>query len=227
MPGPGGKPEPHEPLEELVVDCPNESVGGVMQLIGERKGELLRMEDRGPGLSHLVFEITSRALIGLRNRVLTATQGEAIMHHTFLRFVPKAGDPPSRIQGVMIATESGQVTGYALENLHDRGVMFVKPGDQVYAGQVVGEHNRGNDLTVNVVKAKKLDNMRSANKEATVTLKAPRSLSLEQAIEYIEDDELVEVTPSTVRLRKRILDEGARRRFERQSKDRSEAAAGA
>ncbi|MAY75326.1 MAG: translational GTPase TypA [Phycisphaerae bacterium] len=213
----------HEPLEELVVDCPNGAVGAVMQLVGERKGELLRMEDRGPELSHLVFEITSRALIGLRNRVLTATQGEAIMHHTFTRFVPKSGTIPTRISGVMIATETGQATGYAAENLHDRGVLFVKPGQQVYSGQVVGEHNRGVDLPVNIVKVKKLDNMRSANKEATVTIKAPRELSLEQCIEYIEDDELVEVTPTSVRMRKRILDEGQRRRADRQAKDKAGA----
>ncbi|MEM7623633.1 MAG: EF-Tu/IF-2/RF-3 family GTPase, partial [Planctomycetota bacterium] len=213
----------HEPLEELVVDAPAEAVGAVMQLVGERKGEMLRMEDRGPGISHLVFEITSRALIGLRNRVLTATQGEAIMHHTFTRFIAKAGDVPGRTSGVLIATESGQVTGYAAENLHDRGVLFVSPGEQVYAGQVVGEHNRGNDLPVNVVKMKKLDNIRSANKEATVTLKAPRTMSLEQYIEYIEDDELIEITPTCVRVRKKILDEGLRRRADRSGKDKAAA----
>jgi len=211
----------HEPLEELVVDCPNAAVGAVMQLVGERKGEMVKMEDRGPDITHIVFEITSRALIGLRPRVLTATQGEAIMHHTFLRFVPVSGDRMSRNMGVMIATETGQVTAYALEGLHDRGVMSIKPGDKVYAGQVVGECNRPTDLTINCVRAKKLDNIRSANKEAFVTLKAPREMSLEQAIEYIDDDELVEITPTKVRTRKRILDEGARRRSERQSKDKS------
>lgn len=210
----------HEPLEELVVDCPNSAVGAVMQLVGERKGEMQKMEDRGPDISHIVFEITSRALIGLRPRVLTATQGEAIMHHTFLRFVPTSGDRMDRNAGVMIATETGQVTGYAVEGLHDRGVLFVTPGDKVYAGQVVGEHNRPMDLPVNIVRMKKLDNIRSANKEAFVTLKSSRDISLEQAVEYIADDELVEITPTKVRLRKRILDEGARRRSERQAKDK-------
>lgn len=209
-----------EPLEELVVDCPNTGVGSVMQLVGERKGELVKMEERGADMSHLVFEITSRALIGLRPRVLTATQGEAIMHHTFLRYVRSSGERTPRSAGVMIATESGQVTAYAVEGLHDRGVLFVKPGDKVYAGQVVGEHNRPVDLLVNVVRAKKLDNIRSATKEAFVTLKAPRELSLEQAIEYIDDDELVEITPTKVRIRKKILDEGARRRAERRAKDK-------
>lgn len=213
----------HEPLEELVVDCPAPGVGAVMQIVGERKGELQKMEDRGPDITHMVFEITSRSLIGLRPRVLTATQGEAIMHHTFLRFVPSTGERIERNAGVMIATESGPVTAYAVENLHDRGVLFVKPGDKVYGGQVVGEHNRPVDLPVNVVKVKKLDNMRSANKDATVTLKAPREMSLEQALEYIEDDELVEITPTKVRVRKRILDEGARRRSERQAKDKAAA----
>jgi GTP-binding protein len=213
----------HEPVEELVVECPAAGVGAVMQLVGERKGELRKMEDRGSMHTRMVFEITSRALIGLRERVLTATQGEAIMHHTFEKFVPVRDAPPGRQSGVLIATESGQVTGHAVEGLHDRGVLFVAPGDKVYAGQVVGEHNRGNDLPVNVVKAKKLDNIRSANKEAFVTLKAPRKMSLEQHVEYVQGDELVEITPKTVRLRKRILDEGLRRRTERQAKDKAEA----
>jgi len=212
-----------EPLEELVVEAPADSVGAVMQIVGERKGEMESMEERGPDASRLVFEITSRALIGLRNRIMTATQGEAIMHHTYRRMVPKTGSMPTRTQGVLIATESGKATTHAAENLHDRGVLFVTPGEEIYGGQVVGEHNRPSDLTVNVVKEKKLDNMRSANKEATVTLKAPRVLSLEQCIEFIDDDELVEVTPKSVRMRKRLLDEGLRRRADRQAKDREKA----
>ncbi|MFI4897832.1 MAG: translational GTPase TypA [Phycisphaerales bacterium JB059] len=215
----------HEPLEELVIDCPNDSVGAVMQLVGERKGEMRKMEPRGDEITHCVFEITSRALIGLRGRVMTASQGEAIMHHTFEKFVPVTGDRVKRISGVLVATESGQVTAHACEAAHDRGVLFVRPGDQVYAGQVVGEHNRGNDLPINIVRLKKLDNMRSANKEATVTLKAPRDLSLEPALEYIEADELVELTPTSIRIRKRLLDEGARRRAERSAKDKAKESA--
>ncbi|MEZ6241914.1 MAG: translational GTPase TypA [Phycisphaerales bacterium] len=215
----------HEPVEELVIDCPNATVGAVMQLIGERKGEMRKMEDRGPEITHCVFEITSRALIGLRGRVMTATAGEAIMHHTFEKFVPTTSTRHERIAGVMIATETGQVTAHACEGLHDRGILFVRPGDKVYAGQVVGEHNKGNDLPVNIVKLKKLDNMRSANKEATVTLKAPKELSLEQALEYIEPDELVELTPASIRLRKRLLDESSRKRAERADKDRAGAGA--
>ncbi len=210
----------HEPLEVLVVDAPVDSVGKVMELVGARKGELKKMEDRGTATSHMVFEITSRALIGLRSRLLTATQGEAIMSHRFERYVPMSGDAAGRQNGVMIATEAGQVTAYAVEQLHDRGILFVKPGDKVYGGQVVGEHNRDNDIPVNIVRLKALTNIRSANKEATVTLKAPRAVTLEDALEYIEDDELVELTPTSVRLRKKILDEGMRKRAERQKKDK-------
>ncbi|MFG0304878.1 MAG: translational GTPase TypA [Phycisphaerales bacterium JB040] len=215
--------ETMEPVEELVIDCPDEHVGAVMQLVGERKGDVVKMEPRGDGMSHCVFEITSRALIGMRGRVLTATQGQAVMYHTFQRYAPVSGESYGRHAGVMIATESGPVTAYAVENLHDRGVLFVKPGDRIYAGQVVGEHNRPTDMTANVAKVKKLDNMRSANKEATVTLKAPRQMSLEQALEYIADDEYVELTPTQIRMRKIILDEGLRRRHERQAKDKAAA----
>ncbi len=172
-----------------------------------------------PERSHLVFEIPSRSLIGLRGRVLTATQGQAVMHHSFTRFQPVAGEIPHRLQGVLISLETGQVTTYALKELAERGVMFVTPGDKVYSGMIVGEHNRDNDLTVNATRLKHLDNMRAASKEATVVLKAPRKLSLEQALEYIENDELVELTPKTIRLRKKLLDESMRRRAERQAKD--------
>lgn len=211
-----------EPIEELAIDCPNESVGSVMMLVGERKGEMLKMEPRGSAITHCVFQITARALIGLRSRVLTATQGEGIMHHTFLRFEPVSGERTRRTAGVLIANETGQVTGHACEGLHDRGTLFVRPGDKVYNGQVVGEHNRGNDLTVNIVKTKKLDNMRVANKEATVTLKAPRDIGLEAGLEYIEDDELLELTPKSVRIRKMTLDESIRRRQDRQARAASE-----
>jgi GTP-binding protein len=229
-----GKPEviikeidgvPHEPIEELVIDVPNEAIGKVMELVGGRKAEMKKMEPRGDKITHLAFEIPARALIGLRGRILTATQGEGIMHHTFLRYAPASSDPLRRIQGVMVATESGAVTAFAVEGLHERGVLFVVPQEKVYAGQVVGEHNRENDLTVNIVRLKHLTNIRSSTKEATVTLKAPRKMSLEEAIEYVEDDELVEITPRSVRLRKKVLDEGLRKRAERQAKDREQARA--
>lgn len=170
---------------------------------------------------HLVFDVTSRALIGLRGRILTATQGEAVMHHRFDRYEPVSGERIRRPFGVLIATEAGQVTAYAVENLADRGILFVAPGDRVYTGQVVGEHNRDNDIPVNIVREKHLTNIRSSTKEATVTLKAPRRLTLEAALEYVEEDELVEITPESVRLRKRLLDEGERKRAERQARDRN------
>lgn len=228
-----GKPEviikeidgiPHEPIEELVIDCPSSSVGPVMELVGGRKGELKKMESRGDTVTHLKFEIPSRSLIGMRGRVLTATQGEAIMHHSFLKFSPVSGEMSHRAMGVLISLETAAVTTYALEQLADRGVMFVLPQEKVYAGQIVGEHNRDNDLVVNVTRLKHLTNIRAASKEATVVLKAPRKITLEYALEYIEDDELVEITPASIRLRKKILDESSRKRAERQSKDRAEAA---
>lgn len=203
-----------EPIEQLVVEVPSEQVGGVMQLTGDRRAELQRMEDRG-GTTTMEFKIPARGLFGLRSRMLTATQGEAIMYHSFLEFAESKGDVGGRTNGVMIASESGSVTGHALEGLADRGVMFVRPGDEVYEGQIVGEHNRDNDLPVNVCRAKQLNNIRSSTKEATTTLKAPRTLTLEAALEYIEEDEVVEITPLTVRLRKRLLKESDRRREQR------------
>lgn len=212
-----------EPVEELVIDVPTAQMGSVMEIVGARKGEAIHVEPRGPSMTHLVYKITSRALIGLRGRVLTATQGEAIIHHTLSGYEPVSPETFERPAGVIIATESGQVTPHAVGLAHDRGVLFVKPGDPVYGGQVIGEHNRPNDITLNIVRQKKLDNMRAASKDATVTLKAPRSKSLEEALEYIEDDELVELTPKSIRLRKILLDEGSRRRNERAAKNRDSA----
>jgi GTP-binding protein len=229
-----GKPEviirqidgvPHEPIEELVVDCPNNQLGAVMELVGSRKGEMKKMEPRGETVTHVEFEIPSRSLIGMRSRILTATQGEALMHHSFLRFDPVSGAIPHRALGVLISLETSPVTTYALEQLADRGIMFVAPGTPVYMGQIVGEHNRDNDLTINVTRLKHLTNMRAAGKDATVVLKAPRKISLEYALEYIEDDELVEVTPKSIRIRKKILEESMRKRSERQARDRDDAAA--
>jgi GTP-binding protein len=213
-----------EPIEELVIDVPSGSIGKVMELVGSRRGEMKKMEPRGENMTHLGFEIPARSLIGLRGRVLTATQGEALMHHRFLRYEPTITQPLRRQQGVMIATDSGPVTAYAVEAVHDRGVLFVVPQEKVYAGQIVGEHNRDSDLPINITRLKHLTNIRSSTKEATVTLKAPRRMSLEEAIEYVEDDELVEITPISVRLRKKILDEGMRKRAERATKDRERAA---
>lgn len=228
-----GKPEviikdidgvPHEPVEELVIDTPNESLGAIMELVGGRKGEIKKMEPRDTH-THLVFEIPSRSLIGLRGRALTASRGEAIMHHSFLRFAEKSGEIPSRQNGVLISLETNPVTQYACEGLADRGVLFVEPGDKVYEGQIVGEHNRDNDLVVNITRLKHLTNIRNANKEATVVLKAARKMSLELCMEYIEDDELLEITPKTWRMRKKILSESMRKRTERQKEDKEKAGA--
>ena len=208
----------HEPMETLVVDTPNESVGSVMEVVGSRKGEMKLMEPRGSATTHLVFDITSRALIGLRSRLMPATAGEAIVAHRFDRFVPVAGERPRRQAGVLIALETGQVTAHAVEGLHDRGLLFVEPGTKVYGGQIVGEHNRENDLTVNITRLKQLNNIRSAFKEQTVTLKAARKVILEEALEYVEADELVEVTPTNIRLRKKMLNESDRKRANRSAK---------
>jgi len=200
-----------EPVENLVVDVPRDCLGPVMQLVGDRRGELLKVDTRG-NLAHLEFLIPARGLIGMRTRMLNATGGEAIMHHTFARYDKARGAIPRRAAGVMVATETGSVTAYALDQLADRGTMFVVPGDRVYEGQVVGEHCKDDDICVNVVRQKKLTNMRASTKDFTVVLKASRQMTLEAALEYIEDDELVEITPQSIRLRKRYLSESDRRR---------------
>lgn len=200
-----------EPLELLVVDVPNESVGAVMQLVGDRHAEMVNMETSGTH-THIEFRIPARGLIGLRSNLMTATQGEAIMHHRFLEYGNFRGDIPGRTNGVMVATETGQVTTYALHQLADRGTTFVEPGDQVYEGQVVGEHCKDNDIVVNVIRQKKLTNTRAAAKDATISLKTAWRPELEAALEYIEHDEMVELTPQSIRLRKRFLKDADRRR---------------
>ncbi|MFN8729767.1 MAG: GTP-binding protein TypA/BipA, partial [Planctomyces sp.] len=216
----------NEPVELLVIDVPPTAVGPVMELVGSRRGELKQMDQRSDTLTHLQFEIPSRGIIGLRSKIMTATQGEGVMHHSFLKYAPAHGETVHRAQGVLVAIEGGDVTTYACEGMADRGVLFVVPQDKVYTGQIVGEHNRDNDLPVNITRAKQLTNFRVASKEATVVLKAARKMSLEVALEYIEDDELVEITPKSIRLRKRILSESERKRAERQSRDREATLAG-
>ncbi|MCK4625228.1 MAG: translational GTPase TypA, partial [Phycisphaerae bacterium] len=205
-----------EPIESLVIDVPNEVVGPVMQLLGDRRAEMFHMATIG-NRTQLEFTIPARGLIGLRSRVLTATAGEAIMHHRFDTYGPYRGDIPGRLNGVMVATESGQVTAYALDQLAGRGIMFVEPGEKVYEGQIVGEHCKGNDIPVNVARRKNLTNVRSSTKDASVTLKAPRQITLENALEYIDLDELVEITPDSIRLRKTHLKENDRKRVSRRA----------
>jgi GTP-binding protein len=205
-----------EPIEYLVIDVPNRSVGAVMELVGGRRAECLKLDSRGE-TSHLEFTIPARGLIGLRTRLLNSTGGEAVMHHNFYDYQPVRGSIPARASGVMVSTETGRATPYALDNLQDRGTLFVGGGEQVYEGQIVGEHCRDNDLPVNVCREKKLTNIRASTADKSIILKPPRQLTLEQALEYIEEDELVEVTPGAIRLRKIYLKEADRRRYARQA----------
>ncbi len=207
----------HEPIERLVVDCPVECQSAVMSLLGDRRSELVSMDAKTGADSyiHMEFNIPSRGLFGLHARLLTATQGRAVLHHNFESYEPMRGSIPQRQAGVMIATEPGTVTAYALDALFDRGTFFIEPGDVIYEGQVVGEHCKDNDIPVNPVKAKQLTNMRAAGKDDNARVKTPRRMSLEQALEYIQEDELVEITPKFIRLRKRLLKEADRKRDSR------------
>jgi GTP-binding protein len=203
-----------EPIERLVIECPADCQNAVMSLIGNRRSEMLRMDSKS-GVSdyvHMEFMIPARGLFGLNARLLTATQGRAVMHHTFERYEPMRGSIPERQAGVMVATETGTVTAYALDALYDRGAFFVRPGDEVYEGQVVGEHCKDTDIPVNPAKAKQLTNVRTSSKDDAARVRPPRLMSLEVCLEYIQQDELVEVCPKSIRLRKRLLKEGDRRR---------------
>jgi GTP-binding protein len=200
-----------EPIEYLVVDVAEKNMGGVMELVGNRKGELVRMDNR-LGQVHLEFTIPARGLIGLRTRMLTATQGTAVMHHNFHEYAPARGDVPGRQNGVMISNVTGNANAYAMNNLQERGALFVEPGQPVYEGQIVAENARDNDMTVNPTTAKKLSNMRTTGSDENIILKPARKMTLEQALEYIEEDELVEATPQSIRLRKAQLTEGLRKR---------------
>ena len=200
-----------EPIEYLVVDVAEKNMGGVMELVGNRKGELVRMDNR-QGQVHLEFTIPARGLIGLRTRMLTATQGTAVMHHNFHEYAPARGEQPGRANGVMVSMAHGSVNAFALNNLQERGVMFVSPTDPVYEGQIVAENSRDNDMAVNPTTAKKLSNMRTTSSDENIILKPARKMTLEQALEYIENDELVEVTPTSIRLRKELLTENERKR---------------
>ncbi|MDR0535729.1 MAG: translational GTPase TypA [Puniceicoccales bacterium] len=206
--------EKHEPVETLAIDCPEGNVNDVMSLVLGRKGELLRQDAKtgATGWVHLEYKIPSRALFGLRTQMLTATRGESVMYHTFLDYEPLKGPPPRRPQGVMVAAAQGTVYAYSLDRLFDRGDFFVSPGDEIYAGQIVGEHCKDNDIPVNLDINKKLTNVRAAGSDDAARVKPPRKMSLEACLEYIEADELLEVTPTLLRLRKRHLSETERKR---------------
>ncbi|NLF69886.1 MAG: translational GTPase TypA [Candidatus Anammoximicrobium sp.] len=200
-----------EPFETLIVEVPADKLGPVMELVGERRGVLSRM-DGSHNYTYLIFSIPARGLIGLRTKLLNATQGEAIMHHRFEAYRPLEGDVPRRSNGVLVSMTAGRAVAYALNTLQQRSDLFVAPGDEVYEGMVVGENSRDNDMIVNPTKEKKLTNVRAAGSDENILLKPPRRFSLEAALEYIEDDELVEITPSQIRLRKITLKEIDRRR---------------
>lgn len=191
----------HEPVEHLVIDVPEETSGKAIELVTKRKGELTVMQPKGD-VQHLEFNIPARGLIGLRNQVLTATAGEAVMTHRFQGYEPYKGDIPGRLNGSLVSMETGPATGYSIDKLQDRGIFFVEPGDELYIGQVIGEHSRHNDLAVNVQKGKKLTNMRAAGSDQNTKIAPATRFSLEEALEYINADEYVEVTPKSLRMRK-------------------------
>jgi GTP-binding protein len=201
----------HEPIEYLVVDVPEANLGPVMGLVGNRKGELVRQDNRDNQV-HLEFTIPARGLIGLRTRMMTATQGQAIMHHNFHEYAPMRGEIGGRSNGVMISNCTGKANSFAMNTLQDRGVLFVDPNTEVYEGMIVAENCRPDDIVVNPTKAKQLTNMRTTSSDENIILKPARKMTLEQALEYIEEDELVEATPLNIRLRKDLLTENARKK---------------
>ena len=208
-----------EPVERVQVDIPEEYTGAIMESLGERKGEMLDMINNGSGQVRLVFNVPSRGLIGYTTEFLTLTRGYGILNHTFDSYQPmQAGQVGGRRQGVLVSMETGKATQYGIIQIEDRGVIFVEPGTEIYEGMIVGEHNRENDLTVNIVRAKQQTNVRSATKDNTVTMKKPRIMSLEEALEYLNDDEYCEVTPESIRLRKKILDKNEREKAAKKKK---------
>jgi len=204
-----------EPIEEVVIDLDEEHSGIVVQKMAERKADMMEMRPSGGGRLRLVFHAPTRGLIGYQGELLTDTRGTAIMNRLFHAYAPYKGQIQGRRNGVLISNERGEAVAYALWNLEDRGPMMIEPGWKVYNGMIVGEHTRGNDLIVNVLKGKKLTNIRTTSKDEAVRLTPPIRMTLEKALAYIEDDELVEVTPKSIRLRKKLLDENDRKKEER------------
>jgi GTP-binding protein len=200
-----------EPVEELTIDLPENVSGKAIEMVTVRKGEMLSMLPKGDRML-LEFQIPSRGIIGLRNHLLTATAGEAIMSHRFLEFQPFKGEIPGRLNGSLISMENGKSIPFSLSNLQDRGKFFVDPNVEIYEGQVVGEHSRASDLTVNITKTKKLTNMRSSGADEKAKIAPAIKFSLEEALEYIQGDEYVEVTPNQIRIRKILLKEVERKR---------------
>lgn len=213
-----------EPIERLLIDVPEESMGNVMESLGTRKAEMVNMINNGNGQVRLEFLIPARGLIGYRTNFLTMTRGYGVMNHAFDSYGPVVGGQVGgRHQGVLVASESGSSTVYGMMGVEDRGIMFVEPGTDIYEGMIVGEHTRDNDIIVNICKEKALNNIRTANKEETVKLKTPRLMSMEEALEYLNDDELCEITPKSIRLRKKLLNKSERDRYDKQRKMMAES----
>jgi GTP-binding protein len=192
-------------MEQLLIDCPEEFIGAVTQKLGPRRGRMTKMINHGTGRVRMEFRLPARGLIGFRTEFLTETKGTGIMNHLFDGFSPWQGEIPHRTTGALVSDRSGRATSYAIDHLQPRGVLFSAPGDMVYEGMIVGEHSRPDDLDVNITKEKKLTNMRASTSDEMVHLVPPVVMSLEQTLEFIREDELAEVTPKSLRLRKRIL----------------------
>jgi len=220
--GPDG--ERMEPYEELSIDVPEEFLGAVIEKLGPRRGEMIEMKNPGQGLVRLLYRIPARGLFGYRSEFLTDTRGTGIIHHRFLEYGPWAGPLAGRARGTLVSMEGGTVVAFALANLAERSTLFVEPGTPVYEGMIVGENARPGDMDVNPTKEKKLTNMRSKSTDENIQLEPPRELTLESALEYIEEDELIEVTPQSIRLRKRFLSANDRRRQSRDAKKERERA---
>jgi GTP-binding protein len=218
--GPNG--EQLEPYEELMIDCPEAYVGVVMEKVGPRRATLLDMRNPGQGMVRMRFKIPARGLLGYRSEFLTDTRGNGIMHHRFYEYGPWGGPISGRSRGVLVADREGVAVAFALFNLQERGTLFVHPGDAVYEGMIVGESARPDDIDVNAAKEKRLSNMRTTASDEMIILEPPRQVTLELALEYIEDDELIEVTPSSIRLRKRALGATERRKLARSTRARIE-----
>jgi GTP-binding protein len=206
-----------EPIEEIVVDVDEEFSGSVVEKLGARRGELIEMRSSGGGKQRLVFHAPTRSLIGYHGEFMTDTRGTGVLNRVFYSYAPYKGDIEGRRVGTIVSRENGKAVPYALWNLEERGPLFIGPGEPVYNGMVIGEHNKGEDLEVNPLKAKQLTNFRASGKDDAVDLTPARKMTLEKAIAYIEDDELVEVTPQSIRLRKRHLDPHERKRASKQA----------
>jgi len=200
-----------EPVEQLVVDVPEESMGTVIEKLGRRKAQMVNMTNNGSGRVKMEFAIPTRGIFGYRNEFLTDTRGEGILYHLFKGYEPWKGDVAGRGNGALVCKEAGETTGHALERLEERSVLFLPPGVAVYGGMICGENARENDMVVNPCVKKHLTNMRASGSDFAIKLTPPRDMTLEEAIEWIEDDELIEVTPKSIRLRKRILDHSMRK----------------